>query len=410
MPSAGFGNLIAAFRHRDYRVFMTGNVANHVGLWTQRMTAGWLAWELTHSATWLGILGFADMAPVMIVGPLSGLLADRMDRLTIIRFSQAVITALSMLLFILMTAGLLTIEVLFFLFVLLGIAFAVLIPARQALVPSLVGPENLHAAIAINSLVANGGRLIGPAIGGVIIVQWGIAPAFAFCATAFVLFNIALWLIRPKPTGAPTKKKQSVVGGLTEAVTYTRRHAGLGPLMLMMSVAAFVGRPFSSLFPAFAAAVFDRGADGLAWFTAVLGAGAFVGGTYLARRAGVAGLTRVFIVNMAAIGAALIAFGMVPSFWLAVCVVAAMGSFLLINSAASQTLIQNAVEEDKRGRLSSFYGVTQRGGQALGALVLGVMGDLIGLQETVIVAGAACLIFWLWSLTRSRSMAAALES
>lgn len=409
MASAGFDNFIVAFQHRDFRIFMVGNIANHMGLWTQRMTAGWLAWELTGSATWLGLIGFADMAPVVVVAPLAGLLADRMNRLTIMRLSQAVIAGLAILLFGLMVAGWLTVGLLFVIFLLIGVVLSILLPARVALIPSLVGPESLHSAIAINSLVANCGRLLGPAIGGFIIVQWGIAASFAFCAVVFLVFTAALYMVRARQAPPDRKQQRGVLADLAAGVSYTRRHPGLGPLMMTMFVTAVIGRPFSTLYPGFAESVFDQGADGLALFTAAQGAGALIGGTYLARRPGIAGLTGVFVVNMAAIGVGLIVFGTVEIFWLAVMLVFGMGSVLLINSAASQTLIQHAVDEQMRGRLSGFYGVTQRGGQAVGALVLGVLGDLIGLQGTVIAAGAVCLVFWLWSFLRRRTMAKALE-
>ncbi|MGY8992817.1 MAG: MFS transporter [Rhodospirillales bacterium] len=409
MSSAGFGNFIAPFRHRNFRIFMLGNIANHIGLWTQRMTAGWLTWELTESATWLGLIGFADLAPIIIVGPLSGLLADRMDRLTIMRLSQAVVGIVSGLLFAVMAVGLLSMEVLFVIFLVLGIFLAILMPARVALVPSLVGPENLHSAIAINSLVAHAGRLVGPAIGGLIILQWGIAASFAFSATAFLVFSVALWMVRVKPGESKSKKKSGVINDIVAGVAYARHHPGLGPLMLTMLVTSTIGRPFSALFPGFSGAVFDRGAEGLAILTAVLGAGALVGGIFLARRSGIAGLTKVFLFNMAAIGGCLVVFGALDNFHLGVVVVAAMGACMLINSAASQTLIQHSVDEDMRGRTSSMYGVVQRGGQAFGALILGISGDFIGLQKTVIIAGLICLAFWLWSLLRSRSMISGLE-
>jgi MFS family permease len=179
--------------------------------------------------------------------------------------------------------------------------------------------------------------------------------------------------------------------------------------MMAMTVTALVGRSFSTLFPGFAAAIFDRGADALAMLTATLGAGALIGGVYLARRGGVVGLTRVFVINIAVLGFGLIAFAATDIYPLAIVIVAGMGSCLLINSTAAQTLMQHAVDEDKRGRISGLYGFIQRGGQSIGALVLGISGDLIGLRETVIAAGILCLCFWLWSLRRSHTMAMALE-
>jgi MFS family permease len=407
--TAGFGNILAALRQRNYRIFMLGNVGNHMGMWTLRMTAGWLAWELTKSATWLGLVGFADLAPIMIVGPLSGALVDRVDRLTILRLSQIVIALLTILIFLLVQFELMTVELLFGLLLLAGVFLSISQPARTSLIPGLVQPQSLLAAISFNALVSNGGRLVGPMVGGIIIVQWGIGAAFAFCAASFVYFAATLWAVHSRPVDYKNKQKTGIMADVVEGATYAARHPGLGPLMMAMTVTALVGRSFSTLFPGFAAAIFDRGADALAMLTATLGAGALIGGVYLARRGGVVGLTRVFVINIAVLGFGLIAFAATDIYPLAIVIVAGMGSCLLINSTAAQTLMQHAVDEDKRGRISGLYGFIQRGGQSIGALVLGISGDLIGLRETVIAAGILCLCFWLWSLRRSHTMAMALE-
>ncbi len=407
--AAGFGHILAAFGQRDYRVFMTGNVFNHMGMWTLRMSAGWLAWELSQSATWLGLVGFADLGPILLVGPLSGALVDRVDRLTVLRLSQVVIAALTLMLYGLIQAGLMTVELLFGLMLVIGFFLSISQPARTALIPGLVPPDILLAAISINALISNGARLIGPTIGGFVIVQWGTGFAFAFSGGLFVVFAAILWFVRTRPLDYKPKQKRGIAADVIEGVAYASRHPGIGPLMVTMTVTAFVGRSFSTLFPAFAATVFDRGADALAMLTAVLGAGALFGGMYLARRPAIAGLTRVFVFNVGVLGFGLVAFALSDIYWLALVVVAAMGACLLINSTSAQTLMQHAVEEDKRGRISGLYGFIQRGGQSLGALSLGVMGDLIGLQGTVIASGVLCLAFWLWSLPRARAMARALE-
>ncbi len=402
--------MLAALRERDYRVYTLGNMANQMCMWTLRMTSGWLAWKLTGSATWLGLVGFADLAPALIIGPLSGAVVDRVDRLTILRIAQMIFAALTILLFILVQGGWITIELLFGVLLLAGVFLSIAQPARTSLIPSLVQSQSLHAAISINSLVSNGGRLIGPALGGFIIVHWGIGIAFGYCAVSAVVFATTLWAVRGRPIDYKSKQKRSIVTDIIEGASYAAHHRGIGPLMMAMTVTALLGRSFSTLFPAFVAAVFDRGADGLAILVATQGAGALIGGFYLGRRPSVAGLTRVFFINVAVMGCGLIAFGVSNVFSFAVVVVAGMGTCHLINSAGAQTLVQNAVDENKRGRISGLYGFIQRGGQAVGALALGISGDLIGLRSTVIAAGFLCLVFWLWALPRSREMEKSLEN
>jgi MFS family permease len=204
--AAGFGHMLAALRERDYRVYTLGNMANQMCMWTLRMTSGWLAWKLTGSATWLGLVGFADLAPALIIGPLSGAVVDRVDRLTILRIAQMIFAALTILLFILVQGGWITIELLFGVLLLAGVFLSIAQPARTSLIPSLVQSQSLHAAISINSLVSNGGRLIGPALGGFIIVHWGIGIAFGYCAVSAVVFATTLWAVRGRPIDYKSKR------------------------------------------------------------------------------------------------------------------------------------------------------------------------------------------------------------
>lgn len=407
--SAGFSHIVAALRQRDFRTFACGNLLNHVGTWMQRVTAGWLAWELTHSATWLGLIGLAEFVPILVLGPISGVLADRLDRLSIIRVTQIGVTAAAAAIYAAMLMGLLTVELLFVLLLFEGICLSINQPARLTLLPSLVGPENMHAAIALNAMTFNGARFIGPAIAGVVITQWGVAPGFGWSMACFGVFTAALWFVHAPPQAEKPAGKR-MLAEMAEGLAYTVRHAGIGPVMTTLMVTSSLGRSIVALFPGFASDVFDRGADGLAWLTSMVGVGAVVGGLYLARRPSIRGLTHVFIFNIAVIGGGLLAFSAHDIFWLGIALTLVLGWSLMINGIAAQTLIQNAVESSVRGRVVSLYGMVQRGGQALGSVVLGVTADLIGLRPTFAVAGLICLTFWVWSMRRAKAMAAALET
>ena len=409
MAKSGFVHIFRALKHRDFRIFMTGQTLSQIGVWMQRVGVGGFTWELTHSATWLGLMSLADFVPAMFIGSLSGALADRVNRLTVIRLTQVACALAAGALWLMVSLGWSSVELLFVLVFLSSTAIAVNQPSRLAIVPNLVGKENLHAAVAINSLVSNAGRFLGPAVAGLSIVQWGVGPAFALCALFFGFPAFTLLLIK----GPREEIQRSGRGFLTDVVdgmVYTFRHPGIGPLMASMIVTSTLGKAIIALFPAFSSVVFQRGADGQAWLTGIVGGGAILGGVFMAQRGGIKGLTRIFILTIALIGAGLAAFAATDIFWLATGVAALLGAALLINGTAAQTLIQNTVEGQMRGRVASLYVMTQRGGQSLGGFILGVLADLVGLRTSVMMAGAVCLGFWLWSLHRSKAMARTLES
>jgi predicted MFS family arabinose efflux permease len=278
------------------------------------------------------------------------------------------------------------------------------------MIPNLIGTEKLQPAIAINALVSNAGRFLGPALGGLVIVQWGIGPAWAVCAFCYGMPALTLLLVRTSDEDMKRSGKK-LLGDAAEGIAYTARHPGIGPLMAMLIVTSTFGKPFGSLFPGFAADVFERGADGLAWLTGAVGMGAVLGGLFMAQRTtGVVGLTRVCIMQTGLIGAGLLLFMSTDIFWLAIPICIATGGASIINGVSAQTLLQHAGAGHMRGRLASLFGMVMRGGQALGSLILGVTADLIGLRLTIAITGCICVAFWLWSLRRSKAMAATLET
>src|SRR4051794_6841882 len=279
----GFGNIARAFASRNYRLFAAGNAISLIGTWLQRVAVGWLAWQLTHSGAWLGLVAFADLFPTVLLSPWAGALADRRDRVRVIWVSQVVAMTQATLLALLTGFGIITIWSLFALAVLLGMANAVNQPARLALIPSLVDRANLASAVAINSIIFNGARFIGPALAGIVIAEGSIALAFAVNAVSFIVFMIALLGVRVAPEGVGAAGR-TLFADTFAGYAYAARHPGIGPVLLLMTATAFFARGFSELLPGFADAVFGRGAQGLAWLTAMVGLGAVAGGLFMARR------------------------------------------------------------------------------------------------------------------------------
>ncbi len=401
----------SALAHRDFRLFSGGNVASHVGTWVQRMSVGWLAWELTRSGTWLGIVAFADLFPTVLLAPITGVVAERVERLRALRAVQALNLVQAVLLAGFTLSGAITIEILLILVAVGGTVLAFGQPVRLAIVPSLVARQDLSAAIGINSLIFNGARFVGPMIAGFLILRYGVGWAFAFNAATFVVFLAMLSRIRleHREQRALARGVRNVPGEIADGYAYAARHKGIGPMLIVLTIVAICARPFMELLPGFADAVFGRGAEGLAWLTSAAGLGAMLGGLWLAQRGAVAGLTATTVSCIALLAAMLIGFSATDVFWLALPCLAVAGFAMIVVGAGEQTLLQNAVDPGLRGRVMGLYGMINRGGPAVGALVMGTLSSYVGLQWPVAGGAAICLLVWLWARSRQEIMTRALE-
>jgi hypothetical protein len=255
---AGLGRAVLACAHRNYRIYAGGNAVSLIGIWMQRVAVGWLAWTLSHSGTWLGIMSMAEFFPVVFLSPLAGALADRRDRVGIIRVTQIAGSVEASLLAILVYTDTITIELLFALTLMLGIFNAMAQPSRLALIPTLVDRAALPSALAINAIIFNSARFLGPAIAGIVIAQISVGAAFAVNATTYVVFLIAMANLRGLPA-LPVAATQSVLKASAEAYVYASRHPGIAPMLLLFTVTTVGTRGFVELFPGFADSVFGRG-------------------------------------------------------------------------------------------------------------------------------------------------------
>ena len=407
-PGGGVGNIARAFTHRNYRVYVAGNSISLIGWWLQRVAVGWLAWTLTHSGTWLGLVSLADFLPVLVLAPFAGVLADRRDRVRIIRWTQLCGVAQASLLAVLVATGWITIGLLFSLVLLLGIASSLAQPARLALIPNLVDRESLASALAINSVMFNAARFIGPAIAGILIADVGIAAAFAANAVGYIAFQISLARLRDLPP-LPTALPQNALRASVEAFAYASRHPGIGPMLLLFAVTTIGTRGFVELFPGFADSVFARGPQGLSMLTSTVGLGAIFGGAWMAMRPGRAGLAGVVFAATLLMSLAIIAFAATDHFYLALPCVLIAGAAMTITGTGAQTLIQAAVDPRMAGRVMALYGMIFRSGPALGAVLVGMASDHIGLRLPLALGAAVSCGFWLLTRLRHGAIAAALE-
>lgn len=394
---SSLNHIVAAFGQRNFRLYVSGNSVSLVGLWIQRIAVGWLTWELTRSGAWLGAVAFADLCPSLIVGPLGGVIADRANRLTVMRIAQTLSMIQAAVLGVLAALGWITVELLLVLVLLNGIVVGFNQPARLALVSSLVPREHLSTAVAVNSVVFNLARFIGPAIAGALIITVGVASAFWVNALSYLAFLTALSRIRIEQAHLPasSQEKRSVTADVVEGLRYLMDHGAIGPLLLMSTVAAVGVRCYVELLPGFAAEVFGRGAGGLAALGSAIGVGAVAGGLWLAQRGGMKDLARLALLNSLYMMLAVFAFASTATFWFGILCAGLSGVFMAISGVATQTIVQLAVDPRVRGRVLSLYGIIVRAGPATGALLFGLASEIAGLRLPLIAGTASCMLVWL---------------
>lgn len=408
---SGFAAIRRALAHRNFGIFTAGNVVSHVGTWVQRLAVGWLAWELTESGTWLGIVAFADLFPTVVLAPLTGAVADRFDRRKLMISTQVLMLVQAGVMAGMTLTGVMTIQSLVTLAAIGGVVMSFSQPARLSIIPSLVPRADLTAAIGINSLSFNMARFVGPMISGALIAAFGAGAAFAFNSVSYLFFLVALVMVRlgPEAHGPAGAKKRNIAGDIGEGYAYAARHPGIGPMLIILTSVSILARPYIELLPGFAGEVFRVDATGLAWLTSSVGLGAMLGGFWLAQRGAVVGLTEVAVAAVAVMAIALIAFAMSSIFWIALPCLAVTGFGMIIIGVGEQTLIQNAVDPAMRGRVMGLYGMIGRGAPAFGALIMGGLASQIGFQWPVAGGAALCLGMWYWAYRRRHVLARALE-
>jgi len=405
----GLGNVVLAFAHRNYRIYAGGNAISLVGIWMQRVAVGWLAWTLTHSGTWLGVMSMAEFFPVVFLSPLAGALADRRDRVGIIRVTQIAGSIEATLLAVLVYTGTITIQLLFVLTLLLGVFNAMAQPSRLALIPTLVDRAALPSALAINAIIFNSARFLGPAAAGIVIARVSVGAAFTVNAATYIAFLIAMTNLRGLPA-LPVGATQSVLRASAEAYVYASRHPGIAPMLLLFTVTTIGTRGFVELFPGFADSVFGRGPEGLSMLTSTVGLGAICGALWMLLRPAIAGLTRLVLGNALVISLAILAFTATDRFILALPCVFLAGMAMTISGIGAQTLLQAAVDIRMRGRIMALYGMIFRAGPAVGAVLMGSFSERFGLRLPLAVGALVSCGFWAWTRLKQRRMAETLEA
>jgi predicted MFS family arabinose efflux permease len=384
---------IAIFKDRNYRWYVGGNFASSVGIWVQRTAIGWMTWDLTHSATWLGLISLGESGPTILFGIYAGAVLDRLNHLNVLRFTQSLTLLYSVALFALTYFGLMNIWLLFGMVLFRGTLFAFNRPARQTLVYELVGRDQLMSALSLNAVVFQSSKFIGPAIGGTSLVFFGVAGTFAISAVLILVFTFSLSLLDRRPSTRPVREKVSIGADMLEGLVYIVQHPAVRSQLVLLIVVALCAKPITDLLPGFAGEVFGKDASGLAWLLGCHGVGASAAGIWLTfgvRNKNLLVLTCSSIVVM---GIAIVLFVALNSFVLGCALLVFVGFSFVLMDISSQTLIQSTIRSRYRGRTLSIYGMVSQGTPALGTLAMGRLAENFGLPWPVFVGGCLVLLF-----------------
>ena len=386
----------AALREPAFRAYLAANSVSLIGTWMQRIAVGWLAWELTRSPFWLGAVSFADLFPALLVAPFGGVLADRHDRRRILLWTQSALALVTLAMALLLWLDLVGIIGLVLLVGLSGLLIGLNQPARLALVPALVRRPHLQAAIALNSVVFNTARFIGPAVAGIVIAWSGVPAALLVNALSYLPIILVLPRLVLSETVQPSAW-QGAGRAFLEGLAHIRGSPVLATLFAFFIALSLTVRPLGDLLPGFAGGVFDGGVKGFAVLSAAMGLGAVLGGLWVALRADTLDLRRTLLLQLAVTLFATL-FALSPGFVLAVPLVAGFGFTLVACGVAMNTAVQMGVEPALRGRVMSLFGLVFRSVPALGALAVGTVAEVLGLRAALLLAALVFTLafVWLW--------------
>lgn len=404
-----FGGIGKALSNRPFRRYWASNAGSTIGRWIYRTAVGWLVWELTRDPKWLGIIAFADLFPMVVLSIVAGAISDRVGYVRVIRLSQLGMCLMGATFSGAIYAGYLSIGLILGISIVHGILEAMSTPARIAIVHALVKKDELSAAIALNSAMFNASRVLGPAIGGALLLYTDPGTVIALATAAFIQFYIVMMLLRVERAGGDGRISWELIQDMRDGVVYAWRHTGIRFLMLMLAVVGLLIRPVMEFVPGFAAQVFGRGPEGYAMLLSAIGGGALVASLWLARRGRTEGLTSLVVWSLVVQGVAVILFAFATNIYVGAAFLAAMGFFMLIGGVGSQTLIQNTVGSDMRARAISLFILLSWGLPAIGALVTGWIASFAGLQPTIAAGALLTLLIWLWARPQGARLAPLLE-
>jgi MFS family permease len=391
-----FAGVFRALGSRNFRLFFGGQGLSLIGTWMTRVATSWLVYRLTGSAWWLGVIGFASQIPTFFLAPLAGVLVDRWDRRRLLVATQFLAMLQSLILAALTLGGRVRISHLVLLSVAQGIINAFDMPGRQSFLVRMVDRrEDLSNAIALNSSMFNGARLIGPSIAGLVIAAAGEGVCFLVDGLSYIAVVAALLAMR-LPDRASGPPPGSALREFREGLSYVTRFTPISHILALLSLVSLVAMPYTVLMPVISRTLLGGGANTFGFLMAATGLGALGGALYMASRRSVLGLGRLIPLATGTFGLGLMVAAWSRNLWLTLALMVVIGLAAMVQLACCNTLLQTIVDEDKRGRVMSFYTMAFMGMTPLGSLIAGALAGRIGTPQTLAISGACCLVGAVW--------------
>jgi MFS family permease len=388
----GLRLIFRGLSHRNYRLFFGGQGISLIGTWMQQIAMSWLVYRLTNSAFLLGVIGFSSQICSFIFSPFAGVLSDRWNRHHILVVTQSLAMVQAFILTSLTLMGVVAIHQLIILAIFLGLVNAFDMPTRQAFVVEMVEKrEDLGNAIALNSFLFNGARLVGPSIAGILISILGEGMCFLLNGVSFLAVIIALLAMKMTPNKRESERTQ-VWRGLKEGFTYAFRFPPIRSILFFLGWISLLGMAYTTLMPVFAKDILHGGPHTYGFLMGAVGVGAIIGAIFLASRRSVLGLGRIIVIASAILGIGLISFSLSHLLWLSLFLLLLTGFGMMVHMASSNTILQTMVDDDKRGRVMSLYTMAFMGMAPFGSLAGGSLAGRIGAPYTLIIGGTSCIL------------------
>ena len=395
-PLSSVSHAWRALRHRNFQLYFVGQGISVIGTWMTRVATTWLVYQLTHSALLLGVVTFAGQIISFLLGPFAGVWVERLERRKLLLATQAAAAVQSLALAGLVLAHRITLTEIIALTALQGVINAFDMPGRQSFLVQMVDDRNdLSNAIAMSSSLANGGRLIGPAIAGMVIAAAGTGWCFFVDGVSYLAVIASLLLMRIQ-TQPRSRSHATMFTQVREGWDYVRSFEPVRAILLIFAFMSLMGYSYAVILPIFAVQVLHGGATTLGWLTAASGVGALASAITLAARKSVVGLTRTVQIACALLGAGLVFFGLSYTLWLSLVLMVLVGFGLMQAASACNTIVQSLVPEDKRARVMSYYTMAFFGSAPFGSLMAGALAHRFGAPHTVLFTGASVLVGTIW--------------
>ena len=389
--SGAFIQVFVSLKSYNFRLYFGGQCISLIGTWMQQIAMSWLVFRLTGSVFLLATVTFMAQIPILVATPYMSVFVDRFDRRKLLMLTQSLSMLQALLMAVLTLTGLIQVWHIMILSLLIGLINALDNPTRQSFYPSLVPRDKLSNAIALNSAVINGSRLIGPAVGGVLIGLLGEGICFLLNGISYIAVIIALLMMRVMPQRGKGVK-QKVWEDMRDGFQYVVGNIPIRTLLLLMSVISFFGLPLMTFIPAYVKTILHGGSEMLGLLLSCIGVGSFIAALYIAARKSVLGLGKVVMLSGVLLGIGLSVMSFVSIPWVAAVLCLPIGFSVIAAVASINTLLQTLSREDKRGRVMGYMAMAFTGMAPVGSIILGAFEEFVGLQVIILLSGICCFL------------------